>query len=885
MQSIRHFAATLVALAAAAMLAACGGGSGETSGADAAASVEQPSVALSSRGAGKALPECPAPAATLVDITSVQGPGATSPLEGQRVSVRGIVTADFRASGGIGGLFVQQARPDDDPRTSEGLYVFTTDTTALLPGDYVQVTGTVVEFRRSGGDPLTELAAGPVLERCGVASLPRPQVLKLPVASPEVFEQHEGMLVRFPQPLVVSGNFTLGRFGELVLSPAQRLYHPNNHPELTPDAARDYNARARIVLDDGLGVQNPNPIPFLSATDTTGTRRAGDRVRRLEGVLSYDFGAWRVQPTEAPEFVERSERPEAPQRVGGTLRVASLNVLNWFTTLGQRGANTPEELQRQQAKLVETIIALDADVLGLIEIENNDGVALRALVDAVNARLGTPAYDFRSPGIPGTDQITVAVVYRPAAVALVGNPQVPVDPDFVVDGGLRPPVAQRFASTANGGGFWFVINHFKSKGGCPADATSPDADLGQGCWSASRVRQAQALKRFVDGLVAGSGETDVMLAGDFNAYLKEDPLAMLRAAGYENLLERLPPKQRYSYVFEAEAGALDHALANASLAHQVTRIAVWHTNADEPPVIDYNFEFKTDDRWAPTPYRASDHDPIVVGVRLHPDPPAAAPMLRAKLPTTAKATESVAIESIVAEPTAGATGAVLRVDWGDGTGPQQLPLGATRVEYTYNTAGSYRITLTLAQDGSLPATLSVPITVAPPVVTAPGRLFISEYIEGSGFNKAIELYNPGPGPADLGRYSLRLFSNGSASPSQSVTLSGSLAAGATYVLCNSGIDAAALGRCQTTNNAVINFNGDDALTLELDGAIVDQFGQVGFDPGTAWTDGGLSTLDRTLRRKPGVVQGSVPPPAPGVWGFSSEWDGLLVNTLDGLGSR
>ncbi|MDZ7651387.1 MAG: ExeM/NucH family extracellular endonuclease [Burkholderiaceae bacterium] len=520
MQSIRRLSATLLALAAATMLAACGGGSGDVPAAAAPAGSEQPSVALGARGAGKSLPECPAPAATLVDITSVQGPDATSPLEGQRVSVRGIVTADFRASGGIGGLFIQQARPDEDPRTSEGLYVFTADATPLLPGDFVQVTGTVVEFRRSGGDPLTQLAGSPVLERCGAATLPKPTVLTLPVASAEEFERHEGMLLRFPQPLVVSGNFTLGRFGELVLSPTQRLYHPNNHPELSPDAARDYNARARIVLDDSLNVQNPNPIPFLSAADTSGTRRAGDRVRQLEGVLSYDFGAWRVQPTAAAEFVERNERTEAPQRVGGTLRVASLNVLNWFTTLGQRGATTPEELQRQQAKLVETIVALDADVLGLIEIENNDGVALRALVDAVNARLGTPAYDFRSPGIPGTDQITVAVVYKPASVTAVGNPQVPDDPDFVVDGGLRPPVAQRFASAANGGSFWFVINHFKSKGGCPANATSPDGDFGQGCWNASRVRQAQALARWVDGLVAGSGEADVLMAGDFNAYLQ-----------------------------------------------------------------------------------------------------------------------------------------------------------------------------------------------------------------------------------------------------------------------------------------------------------------------------------------------------------------------------
>jgi predicted extracellular nuclease len=879
--------AALAAIAATVLLAACGGGGSDAGSAGAADAGEDDvrAVALGVHDTGRALPVCPAPTETLVDITAVQGPGATSPIEGRRVSVRGIVTADFRASGGIGGLFIQQARPDDDPRTSEGLYVFTIDATALVPGDYVQVTGTVNEFRRSGGDPLTQLAGDPVLERCGAAALPKPRALTLPVTGAEAFERHEGMFVRFPQPLVVSGNFALGRFGELVLSPHQRLYHANNHPELAPDAARDYNARARIVLDDTSGVQNPAPIPFLSAADASGTRRTGDRVHKLEGVLSHDFGAWRVQPTEAPQFMPRNERTEAPKRVGGTLRVASLNVLNWFTTLGQRGASSAEELQRQQAKLVETIVALDADVLGLIEIENNDGVALRALVDAVNTRLGAPVYEFRSPGIPGTDLITEAVIYRSARVAAVGNPQVPNDPDFGVDGGMRPPVAQRFASLANGGGFWFVVNHLKSKGSCPSDAARPDADLGQGCWNASRVRQAQALTRWVDVLVAGSGEADVLMAGDFNAYLNEDPLAVLRGAGHEVLLERLPPAQRYSYVFESEAGALDHALASASLSSQVTGLAVWHTNADEPPVLDYNLEFKTDDRWAPTPYRASDHDPVVVGLRLHADLPAAAPTLRAQLPTAASATQAVAIEAIAAEASPGATGVALSVDWGDGTGAQLLAAASTRAEHAYAAAGAYRIALTLAQDGSLPAVLSVPISVAsPPVVAQPG-LVISEYIEGSSFNKAIELYNPGATAADLSRYTLRLYSNGALNATQSLTLGGLLAPGATYVLCHPGIAAAALPACQATSSAAINFNGDDALTLELDGMVVDQFGQVGFDPGTAWADGALSTLDRTLRRKPGVVQGSVPPAAPGVWGFASEWDELPVNTLDGLGSR
>ncbi len=876
--STRLFSSVLPLLVASAMLTACGGGSDEDA-ADA-------SVLATAARSKPVLPSCPLPSAALTDIVAVQGPGDSSPLQGQRVSVRGVVTADFRGDGGIGGLFIQQPVPDKDRRTSEGLYVFTTDATSLSVGDYVQVTGTVVEFRRgSSGDSLTQLAESPSIERCGVAALPAARVLSLPVETTADFEAREGMLVRFPQPLAVSGNFGLGRFGELVLAPTKRLFHPNNHPELDPTQARDFNARARVVLDDGLGRQNPNPIPYLSAADTNGTRRVGDRVRDLEGVLSYDFSVWRVQATAAPRFEERNDRPPTPEPVRGTLRVASLNVLNWFTTLGQRGANTPAELERQRSKLVETIVALDADVLGLIEIENDGGGALNALVEAVNARLGVPAYALSSAGIPGSDQITVAVIHKSARVAPVGNLQVPADPDFVVDGGLRPPVAQRFAATSNGGGFWFVVNHFKSKGSCPAALTSPDADVGQGCWNASRTRQAQALARWVDGLVAVSGERDVLLAGDFNAYLREDPLAVLKNAGHSNLLERLPPKDRYSFQFNGESGALDHAFASSTLNDQVAGIAIWHTNADEPAVLDYNLEFKTDDRYAPTPFRASDHDPILIGLKLRADPTAASPTLRATLPTAAVAGTPLAIEGIAAIPTAGASGVNLSVDWGDGAGPQPLDPAATRAEHTYAAPGVFRITLRLSQVGVLPAELSVPVSVAPsPVVTQPG-LLISEYVEGSSFNKAVELYNPGSEPVDLSRYTLRLFGNGATAATASITLDGVLLPGGTYVLCHPSIAAEALPSCQRTSSTVINFNGDDALTLERDGAVVDQFGQVGYDPGTAWTEGSVSTVDRTLRRKVGVVQGSAPPPFPGVWSISVEWDALPVNTLDGLGSR
>jgi len=177
----------------------------------------------------------------------------------------------------------------------------------------------------------------------------------------------------------------------------------------------------------------------------------------------------------------------------------------------------------------------------------------------------------------------------------------------------RPPLAQRFAGVGNPGGFWFVVNHFKSKGGCP---DSGDVDLGQGCFNAGRTRQALALSRFADQLAA-QGEPDVLMMGDFNSYLLEDPARVLEAAGHESLLKRLLAADRYTYVFGGEAGALDHAYASASLRRQVSGVGVWHINADEPGRLDYRAE----GRFTPTPFRASDHDPVLVGLSLTPDLP------------------------------------------------------------------------------------------------------------------------------------------------------------------------------------------------------------------------------------------------------------------------
>jgi hypothetical protein len=118
----------------------------------------------------------------------------------------------------------------------------------------------------------------------------------------------------------------------------------------------------------------------------------------------------------------------------------------------------------------------------------------------------------------------------------------------------------------------------------------------------------------------GTGEPDVLLIGDLNSYAKEDPLTAFADAGYTNLVVEYEGFGNYSYVFDGLAGSLDHALASSSLVDQVTDTETWHINADEPPILDYNVEFKTPGHvqsfYDPGPFRSSDHDPVVIGLEL-----------------------------------------------------------------------------------------------------------------------------------------------------------------------------------------------------------------------------------------------------------------------------
>jgi hypothetical protein len=322
-------------------------------------------------------------------------------------------------------------------------------------------------------------------------------------------------------------------------------------------------------------------------------------------------------------------------------------VLNFFTTLDDggndcgpeghkqecRGANSTQEFERQRAKILAALSAVNADVVGLIELENNAAASLQSLVDGLNGILGAGTYAYIDTGFIGTDAIKVALIYKPETVTPIGVHAIldsTVDPTFI-DTLNRPVLAQTFRENASGEIFTVAVNHLKSKGASalddPADGIcdepdSPDCDQGDGqsYWNVTRTAAAAALVKWLAADPTGSDDPDYLIIGDLNSYAMEDPITTIKNAGYSDLIARFDGGSAYSFVFQAQSGYLDHALASASLLHQVTGAAEWHTNADEPIVLDYNVEFKSavqiDSFYEPDPYRFSDHDPLVVGLDL-----------------------------------------------------------------------------------------------------------------------------------------------------------------------------------------------------------------------------------------------------------------------------
>lgn len=596
-------------------------------------------------------------------IYSIQGSGLLPAITGT-VTTKGVVVGDYEgASPTLRGFYLQDMNGDANPATSDGIFVFNGSNNSVALGSVVYVTGTAADFQDQ-----TQISSVTNIAACGTGSV-LPVSVSLPVASTTFLEQYEGMLVTLPQTLYVTEHFQLGRFGQVVVSSVARLQQPTNVvlpgvPALALQAANNLN---RIIIDDANNGQNADPILFgrnglpLSASNTL---RGGDTTTGVVGVMTYTWAgnsasgnAYRVRPINAMSgfvnFVEANTRPAAAPVVGGNVKVVGMNLLNYFNTFADRnaatpgcfpsgtdsdcrGANSATEFTRQSAKTVAAILAMNPDVIGVNEIEN-DGYgptsALQSLVDQLNFATAPGTYAFidvdantSQLNALGTDAIKVGMLYKPGVVTPVGQTSVLNTVTFVNGGDAsprsRPSLAQAFQLNTTGSTFIVDVNHLKSKG---SPCTTPDAGDGQGNCNQVRVNAATELMTWLATNPTGTGDSDILLIGDYNSYAMEDPITVIKSAGFTNLIETMLGADAYSYVFDGQWGYLDHALGSASIVSQVSGVGDYHINSDEPSILDYNVEFKSVGQvtslFAPDQFRVSDHDPVLIGLDLLNLPP------------------------------------------------------------------------------------------------------------------------------------------------------------------------------------------------------------------------------------------------------------------------
>ncbi|MGN0064034.1 MAG: ExeM/NucH family extracellular endonuclease [Nocardioides sp.] len=655
-------------------------------------------------GSGPVDPEPETP--VVKTIAEIQGTGAATPLEGTLVETTGVVTAAF-PTGGLNGFYIQTPGADT-PDASDGLFVYRPGFTGVAVGDSVKVTGTATEFSTltqinataatasvevlptSLGDvvpkttipgtdctlPGTDCLEGAALEAAKEKS--EGEVFDLS-GTHTVTDVYDGSA--YNPPAGGSSNF----FGEIGIAANSSI------PLVTPtevidaqDAAaiadrKRYNNAHRVVLDDGSSTTYWNtantasgmgtPLPWFGKDTTVRVGATADFKDNV--ILDYRFG-WKVQPTsqvtdsgaDKVAFSDTRADNAAPAAVGGNLKLATFNVLNYFTTLGTdmdpgvctsyndregtpiavnrcasipngpRGAWDQTSFERQQAKIVKAINVLDADVVSLEEIENSAAVdghdrdeALSALVTALNTAAGETRWAFVPspaasdlPPVADEDVIRTAFIYDPSTTDLVGASKALVG--VAAFDNAREPLAQVFKKKGAPAdeAFAVIVNHFKSKGSGTDDGT------GQGNANPDRVAQAQALAAFSDSFSAERGVSAVFLTGDFNAYSKEDPVQVLESEGFTNLASS--DAEEWSYNFEGQVGSLDHVFANAAAQAFVRGVDLWEINANETVFNQYSrFNYNAAVLFdATTPFSASDHNPEIVGLEFSTEEPEPQPV-------------------------------------------------------------------------------------------------------------------------------------------------------------------------------------------------------------------------------------------------------------------
>ncbi len=573
--------------------------------------------------------------APVIPIARIQGRSHISPFRGERVTTTGIVTAVD-----TDGFYLQDPAGDGDPATSEGIFVFTRRTPAVAAGDAMRVRGVVTEFQPGGAK--TNNLTTTQITRPRVTRLSRRNRLPAPVAlgpggrvppdriidndgfavfdpgedGIDFYETLEGMRVRVKGAVAVSPT---SRFGEIFVRP--RGTSPSGLGKRGALTIRpgDFNPE-RIQVDDDFGL-SPVATPHV---------KVGDSLGDVTGVMGYGFGNYEVRFTEAFSPKRGPLKPETTRLSPGDgfLTVASFNVLN----LDPNDRDGDTDVASGRFEAVAAIIAgnlRSPDIVALQEVQDNDGSArtrikaadatLRLLADRIAAQ-GSVRYRYidhpfigggTSGGQPGGN-IRVAFLYNPARVELVpGSVATVADPSDQRANPNNPffngrlPLAASFRARAPGRARLTVVNnHFNSKRGSvplfgqvqPFTERQEDPSVNGGV--EHRRRQARAVRDFVARKLAARPDAHIVVVGDFNEFAFVSPMKIL-GERLHNLTIDLPANERYTYIFEGNAQSLDHILVSPSLRASA-----------EVDIVHVNAEF------AETAARASDHDPVVVRLRL-----------------------------------------------------------------------------------------------------------------------------------------------------------------------------------------------------------------------------------------------------------------------------
>lgn len=597
-------------------------------------------------------------------ITEIQGSFAASvdeknmisPLLSQWVIVEGVVTLDKTKA--YQGFWLQQEdHLHSEIKASRGIFIYHAKAN-IKRGQRLRLLAQVAEYHG-----LTELKRVKALKVCEKNQpIPKATSLSLPVKSLVELEALEGMRIIIKQPLLVSDLFGAGYgFGSngqfaisthLYLQPTELYSAENIHSKKVRvlDKRLDY-----LLVDDGSSMRFPGFIPFPNNKGFSANNplRIGDRVSHLSAIM-HSYGKHYILVPESKEgeldiHFESVPRPIlAKVSKDANIVVASMNLENYFNgspisfedrDVGfptSRGAKSYSGFLMQTQKLVSALSLINADVIALMELENDgygEHSAIADLTRALNAQVERgQKYKYILPKKKslGRDDISVGILYRSQSVQPVGSPRVLDSLSSVKykdsqgkstalfnDGYNRPALFQKFASGKQS--FYIAVNHFKSKGRpCKTEIEDPF----QGHCNQERTRAALALVNFINR--NAEDDVPILIVGDLNSYSKEDPLLILAKAGFKNLNEVADlysaNKPFFSYSYQGYLGNLDHILANNAMLPFVRSIDSWHINSVEDSLLDYHTEsngqsYPSVDHYAtPDAYRSSDHDPLVIGI-------------------------------------------------------------------------------------------------------------------------------------------------------------------------------------------------------------------------------------------------------------------------------